>query len=171
MKEGEFFFPLFNFINKGKAQALIHKLKYKNEPEIGELLGNWLAERIKASDSLPPFDLIIPIPLHKSKERKRGYNQSAKIAKGISEKLKIPTRMNILYRISVTETQTAKSKVSRIENVRGIFSIKEKSAVIKGKRILLVDDVVTTGSTVLSAYDYLKTNKAESVSIACIARA
>jgi ComF family protein len=91
-------------------------------------------------------DVIIPVPLHKSRLRKRGYNQSTCFAEGLSQKLNIPVEDNNLVRIRATETQTHRSRFSRFENMQEVFSIKNPEALVN-KHVILVDDVVTTGST------------------------
>jgi ComF family protein len=116
------------------------------------------------------FDLIIPIPLHHSRKRRRGYNQSAKFAEGLSDSLQIPWDENIVERKIKTATQTRKTKIERWENVKDVFQIKEPDKIID-RRILLVDDVITTGATLEACGHQLLNHGCSELSIACIAEA
>ena len=161
---------LFKFSKSGKVQSLLHALKYKNQPELGIHLGVMYGHRLAESSLANAFDIIIPVPLHRSRKRKRGYNQSAKFAEGMSQSLKIPFSDNIVERIIKTETQTRKSKLNRWENISDVFRVKNIDAV-QNKSILLVDDVVTTGSTLEACANCLLQVGCTRLSIACIAEA
>jgi ComF family protein len=162
---------LFRFSKNGRVQHLLHQLKYRNHPEIGVNLGQYYGEKMKTeSDVCSHTDLIIPIPLHPARKRKRGYNQSAKFAEGLSERLEIPFTDDLLERRIKTETQTRKTKLSRWENISGVFGLKDPGS-IKGKRILLVDDVITTGSTLEACSQVLIDQGCRQLNIACIAEA
>lgn len=134
------------FSKKSKVQNLLHNLKYKGVKEVGSKVGELFGIELKNSTFYNEIDFIIPVPLHKNKLRKRGYNQSEWIAKGLSKSMGIPLDTNSLYRKSDSQTQTKKSRYKRWENVGEIFDVSTK--LIKGKKILLVDDVVTTGATI-----------------------
>jgi len=161
---------LFKFSKSGRVQNLLHTLKYKNQPELGIRLGVMYGDRILSTSLANTFDLIIPVPLHPSRKRKRGYNQSAKFAEGLSQSLGIPFSDDILERTVKTETQTRKSKLNRWQNMTDVFRVKNIEAV-RDKNILLVDDVVTTGSTLEACGNYLVHAGCVSLSIACIAEA
>ena len=162
---------LFKFSKSGRVQHLLHQLKYRNHPEIGVTLGRIYGEKMKNESELPTnVDLIIPIPLHPARKRKRGYNQSAKFAEGLSETLEIPFTDELLERRIKTETQTRKSKLNRWENISGVFGLKNP-ALLEGKKILLVDDVITTGSTLEACSQVLIDQGCPQLSIACIAEA
>lgn len=135
-----------HFQKGGRLQGIIHNMKYKNQKEIGFFLGEMLGKEL-INTSYSSVDLIVPVPLHKSKIRKRGYNQSDYIAGGLSEVLGIPVETEVVKRIISSDSQTKKSRYERWENVMNIFNV-EKPNVIEGKHILLVDDVLTTGATI-----------------------
>lgn len=127
-------------------QKILHQLKYKGLSKLGEHMGVLFGEELKGSEFIEPIDLICPVPLHPKKERKRGYNQSYHFALGLGYSLNIPISNTILKRVVHTKTQTQKSRFERWQNVEGIFDLQNPEP-IEGKHILLVDDVVTTGST------------------------
>lgn len=135
----------FYFTKGSPYQKLIHKLKYKGRKDIGFELGKVYGHELKGS----PFvkaDIIIPVPLHPSRLKKRGYNQSEFIGMGLAETLAIPIKADNLIRENSTESQTRKNRFERFLNMEGKFKVKDVNQVL-GKSILLVDDVVTTGST------------------------
>jgi ComF family protein len=134
-----------HFQKGGRLQNMIHHLKYKNMKEIGTFLGKLFGSELQ-NTPYSQVDLIVPVPLHKSKIRKRGYNQSEWIAKGISEILKVPIEVNAIERYIASDTQTRKSRFDRWENVKNIFRVIDPET-FKGRHILLVDDVLTTGAT------------------------
>src|ERR1035437_946614 len=135
------------FFQKGSSfQKLLHILKYKGNMEIGELLGKYAAIDLLDSPDFSSFDLVIPVPLHPKKYKLRGYNQSEWIGKGICSVLNKPMDTTTLIRVHENPTQTKKSVFERYENTEGIFEVSDL-AVLEGKHVLLVDDVLTTGST------------------------
>lgn len=161
-------FLLLKFQKKGIVQNLLHKLKYDNRPEVGERLGRILSKRIVDDGYGHAFDLIIPVPLHKHKMRIRGYNQSAVIGEGMGKILEIPCDDFIISRKKSTHTQTKKSKIERWENVNDAFKVSYPDQVL-GKRILIVDDVITTGATIEACAKSLLEAGASEISIACLA--
>lgn len=138
---------LLYFKKGGKVQNIIHNLKYKNQTGLGIKLGKLIGDRLNSAPDYMDIDLIIPVPLHKKRERSRGYNQSELIARGISAVLNISVNSNTLIRTITTDTQTKKGRYMRFENMRTVFSVKN-SEILAGKHILLVDDVITTGATI-----------------------
>jgi ComF family protein len=135
------------YFTKGeKMQHLMHNFKYKGNQKIGNLLGSIAGEQLLKSPVFKGVDVIIPVPLHKSRLRKRGYNQSMCFAEGLSEKMEIPVDENNLIRLRATETQTHRSRFSRFENMQQVFTLINPEA-LRNQHVLLVDDVVTTGST------------------------
>jgi len=158
------------FRKSGIVQHLLHQLKYNNHPEVGVKLGLTYGRELEQVGFQNEFDVIIPIPLHPTRLRKREYNQSAKFTEGLSHSLRIPWAESISIRKTTTSTQTKKSKQERWENVEGAFGIQSAEKIV-GQRILLVDDVVTTGATLEACGQHLIKNRCGSLSIACIAEA
>lgn len=156
------------FVKEGKAQKLLHKLKYENHPEVGEMLGQWYGFNLQESGYAQAFDLIVPVPLHKSKRRKRGYNQSDSFAKGLSFSLEVPWNPKVVSRVKNSETQTSKGRIERWQNVEEIFRLEDGDA-IAGQRILLVDDVLTTGATLEACSMALEKGGSMEISVAVIA--
>lgn len=160
----------FYFFRKGsKFQILIHKLKYKGQKELGIELGRMAGGEIKDS-IFSEIDIIIPVPLHKARKRERGYNQSEMIAEGLSETMEKEYKTDILLRHVYTQTQTKKTLEERRKNVGSAFKINNEDYII-GKHILLVDDVVTTGSTLIACANELLKIKDVTVSVFAVAYA
>ena len=159
---------LYFFSKKGKVQHLIHELKYKNNRDAGIFLGHELGKRLLDSPLYTNIDVIVPVPLHPKRQRKRGYNQSDLIAKGISEITHWPVNHHNLIRASTTATQTKKSRSARWENVKDIFVLRNPDA-FADKHILLIDDVITTGSTIEACAIALSKANAVRVSVAAAA--
>ncbi|RZL15430.1 MAG: ComF family protein [Pedobacter sp.] len=157
------------YFRKGtKVQNLMHSLKYKDKTEVGVKLGNLLGEKLKNSSDYKDIDLIIPVPLHLSKERLRGYNQSKTIADGIAEALTVEVSSTHLLRIKSTETQTKKARYTRFENMQSVFTVKH-AAELENLHILLVDDVITTGATLEACGNALLNVGIKKLSIAAVA--
>ncbi len=158
---------MYYFYKGGKLQNMIHKLKYKGQFEIGVLLGTLLGRELNDS-FFRMVDVVIPVPMHKQKMKKRGYNQSELIASGISRQMKKPLDVLSCIKTVKNETQTNKSRFERWQNVEGIFTITDKDK-LKYNHILLVDDVVTTGSTLEACAHELLKIEGVKVSIATVA--
>lgn len=127
------------------SQNILFSLKYKNNPGLGVYFGKQIGEDMQKMERFSDIDALIPVPLHYKKEFIRGYNQSEVIAQGISQAMNIPVDVTSVVRNTHTETQTKKSRFQRWDNVSKVFDIKSN---LKGyKHIVLVDDVITTGST------------------------
>ena len=161
----------FLYFNKGnKVQQLVHQLKYKGRKDIGVFLGTMYGQTLKYAPQFSCADVIIPVPLHKKKYMKRGYNQSEQFALGLSSAMNIPVNRHILTRTKATETQTRKSRFRRYQNVREIFLANQPEQ-WRSKHLLLVDDVITTGATLESCIQELVAIPDVKISIACIATA
>lgn len=159
---------LFKFVKESRVQHVLHALKYKQQPELGEMLGKVYGQDLLEANFKNAFDLIIPVPLHIARRRIRGYNQSEEFGKGLSEILGIPCDDTYMTRKSMSETQTDKTKLSRWENVEKIFQVINATPIVE-KRVLLVDDVVTTGATLEACGQALIGAGCRELSIACIA--
>ncbi len=159
------------YFNKGeRVQHLIHRLKYKGEKEVGAMAGRILGQDLKSSDSFSTVDMIVPVPLHSSKLRIRGFNQSDFLAAGLAESMKTIACANFLIRRKATATQTRKNRFSRFENVDKVFVLNPDYPA-HPHHFLLVDDVITTGSTLTSCAETLLEIPGAKVSIATIAYA
>ncbi|PKQ63580.1 hypothetical protein BZG02_09435 [Labilibaculum filiforme] len=160
----------YTFSKGSQFQKLIHKLKYHNKKEIGIALGRHFGESLKKSEFFKDIDVIIPVPLHTKKEKIRGYNQAEMVAIGLGTAMQKPIAIKNLVRLIHTESQTKKNKLERWQNVDNIFDLLEPSSLIN-KHILLVDDVVTTGSTLEACAHALLKAEGAKVSIATLAYA
>lgn len=162
-------FAYYKFSKNSNTRKLLHHLKYGNCPELGEITGKWYGQAlIEAGYKAGFFDLIVPIPMHKVKQRKRGYNQCDGIARGLAAVLEIPWASDVLEKKVNTQTQTRKNRMERFDNANSVYGIKNKE-VVKGKRILLVDDVITTGATISMCAHLLLENGCQEVSVAALA--
>lgn len=139
----------YNFVHDSGFRELIHKFKYKGGWRTAEKIGFWYGSELKDSKMYGDIDVIVPVPLHRRKLLKRGYNQSAYLAKGISRALSKPMDGRTVVRTVHNPSQTQLDKEERWDNVRGIFSVTNPGK-LEGKHILLVDDVLTTGATLIS---------------------
>jgi ComF family protein len=135
-----------HFSKKGIVQQLLHNLKYRGHEKIGSFLGKWLGSELSTVDAYTVIDVIIPVPLYKTKLRKRGYNQVAKFGKEIAKALNADYNDTVLVKKKSTKTQVFKGRLTRW-NDEELFSITENKS-LEGKHILLVDDIITTGATV-----------------------
>jgi len=159
---------LLYFRKATKVQQLIHRLKYRSQPQLGFLLGSILGQRLLLSETYSGVDLILPVPLHPKKKRSRGYNQSEAIADGIASMLNVPVGTTQLIRPVVTSTQTKKNRYKRFENMQSVFQSADP-AQLKGKHILLVDDVITTGATLEACAAVVLKGGPSKLSIAALA--
>lgn len=133
------------------VSELIHRFKYKNRPELGFELGKFFGEILFHEQGHENVDYIIPVPLHPKKIRQRGFNQSDFIASGLSKAMKIPVNKTLLKRVLHTDTQTRMNKIQRMKNIQNAFELQvEQKKAYKNQHFLLVDDVLTTGSTLIA---------------------
>ena len=152
----------YYYTRNGKVQRLVHALKYRGMMDVGMAVGAHYGRDLKKSGYYRQIDMIIPVPLHPRKLRKRGFNQSEVFARGLSETMGIPVECRQLVRLKASQTQTRKSRFSRWQNVEGIFAVRDPDA-LSHKRVLLVDDVITTGATIEACSRALQ--KAENIKI------
>jgi ComF family protein len=153
--ELEHAYSIFHFHKIGMMQELIHQLKYKNNQELGTIFGNYYAQIILSHHL--QFDVIIPVPLHPKKLKERGYNQLTTFGKAMAQKLNILYIEDVLIRNTYNQTQTKKNRLQRLENLekQKTFSV-INSHKIEQKSILLIDDVITTGATLIQCCKEIK---------------
>jgi ComF family protein len=160
----------FYFEKAFLIQHLIHQLKYKNNTAIGFYMGEMMGKTLLGSNRFVNIDYLVPLPLYPDKERKRGYNQAAIICNGMCEVMNVPVLTGNVLRQRFTQTQTRKHRTERWENVAGSFTVKDPS-VLKGKNILLVDDVITTGATLEACGSVMLQTEGVNLYIATLAHA
>lgn len=159
------------YFHKGSAmQLLIHELKYNNAPSLGYFLGELMGMQMLEAKMELNIDGLLPLPMHKKKEKQRGYNQALLIAKGISSVTGIPVIEDAVIKTKSTSTQTNKQRIERWKNASGNFSI-VKPEQLQHKNLLLVDDVITTGATLEACGSLLSKLPGTRLSIATLARA
>ena len=159
---------MYYFNRKSPIQKALHLLKYKNQPQIGVDIGRRFGRLLAQSPLFAGVEAIVPVPLHPSKERLRGYNQSVMLAQGLAESLQIPVFANTLFRQNASVSQTKKKRMERFENVSTVFAVQHPRR-IQDKHILLVDDVLTTGATLESCGKILLEIPGTRLSMATIA--
>jgi ComF family protein len=159
---------LFYFEKKGIIQSLIHDLKYRGNKELSFHLGQWLGDLLIDAGWKDKIDMVIPVPLHKQRMRERGFNQVEGFGKSIAEKLRASYSDHILKRRSNSKTQVFKSRLARTEVVQNHFYVKDNQD-LSGLKVLLVDDLVTTGATLEACYLALKQTGIHKLSIATMA--
>jgi ComF family protein len=156
------------FVKGGKVQRIMHEIKYKDNQELGEMLGRMYGSELREIGFSTQFDVILPVPLHKKRLIIRGYNQSDCLAKGLAESLGIEWRDDVLKRGIETETQVAKSRLERYENMQDVFYV-ENFEGLEDKRIVVLDDTLTTGATLESCVLALNDAGAKNVSVIAMA--
>lgn len=159
---------LYSFRPKSKIQKLIHSFKYHGNTNLAFALGQEMGKQICKSKLFGQIDLIVPVPLHPKKQRKRGYNQAEILAAGMAKEMCVDLNPELLIRAKMNSTQTNKSAAERWQNVEGIFQFGEPKASY-GKHVLIVDDVITTGSTLESCAQEILKAEGNKVSVACLA--
>lgn len=160
----------YQFTKGSKVQNLLHQLKYKGNNEVGIKVGFLMGKDLIKKELYKNIDFIIPVPLHPKKFKKRGYNQSEEIAKGLAKSMCIELDTDFLKRGVFTETQTKKGRFNRWKNVEDVFVVNTSQALI-GKHVLLVDDVITTGATIEACAQKLLTAGVQKISVVAIAYA
>lgn len=155
---------LFYYNKYSEYKNLIYLIKYHSYRGLGEYLGRMLGERIAAECGA---DCIIPVPLHKKRERERGFNQAYEIAKGVSEVLRIEICNDVVFRVQNNVSQTGKSTSERLENVQNIFELRQPQKIC-GRHVLLLDDVITTGATIGSCLRVLAAAGNVKFSLGCL---
>jgi ComF family protein len=156
------------FLRHGRVQHLLHQLKYQGQQQVGQALGQLYGAELATAGLGAEFDLIVPVPLHRRKLARRGFNQADAFATGLAASLPCPSSATALRRTEHTASQTRKSRAERWQNVAAVFEV-AKPHEVAGRHILLVDDVLTTGATLEACGAALLAAGAKAVSIATIA--
>lgn len=158
---------LIQFQKRGLTQDLLHSLKYRGRKELSSFFGKWLGAELAENHKYREIDMVIPVPLHKQRLKKRGYNQVEGFGKELAKALEVPYRDDILVKISKTGSQVFKTRILRFETEAVFFN--QKTDEIKGLHILLVDDIITTGATLENCALQLLKSENVKISIATIA--
>ena len=170
-------FPLgraaaFFYYRPGDSYAeVIHLLKYKGRSDLGCAMGRIMAKELTVQGFFEGVDVLIPVPLHEKRLKQRGYNQSERIAAGISEQTGIPVWPAAVRRVKYTETQTQKTAQERFENMKDVFKLNMSAAELQDKHVMLIDDVLTTSATLTACADSMKDIKGITISILTLALA
>ncbi len=138
---------LFYFDKKSHVQQLIHNLKYRGHEDVSGFLGNWLGSDLQNIPAYKNIEYVLPVPLHRLRKRKRGYNQVEGFGRAIAQKLEVPYEDGVLYRTANTRKQVFLTRFFRGSDIINSFAINHADA-LKGRHILLVDDLITTGGTI-----------------------
>ncbi|WP_299834154.1 phosphoribosyltransferase family protein [uncultured Tenacibaculum sp.] len=150
------------------TQKIIHELKYNDREDVGDFLGNWFSYELSNSKRFTDIDYVIPVPLHKKKLKKRGYNQVSSFAKSLAKNLNSNYNEGKLVRVSNSKTQTKKSRFDRYSESSSKFKLID-TTFFENKHVLLVDDVITTGATIESCINALNATKDIKISVATMA--
>lgn len=161
---------LLYFYRNTVAQSILHELKYNNNPDIGRFMGRIHARLLRDEANFTPDDdtVLIPVPLHRKKLRKRGYNQAEEYAKGLADILKIKINSTALVRKKYADTLTKRGRILRWLTLKEAYKL-ERPQEITGKHCILVDDVFTTGATLERCYHEVKKADIKSISVFTIA--
>ena len=157
---------LFYYEPHAETARILYELKYKNHPEIGVVMGRMMAKELMKSGLFEDIDALVPVPLAKKREHERGYNQSLELAKGVSEVTHLPIADQVVRRTKFVDSQTHRGRWERNENVEGVFELVDGDS-LSGKHVLLIDDVVTTGATIIACAQEMQ--KASNVRISVLA--
>ena len=160
---------LMQYNPNSTAAMLIYKLKYGNRPDIALWFGRYIASMLSAKPLFDDIDLLVPLPIHKRRERERGYNQSHEIARGIGDITNIKVRNDIIERSRYTASQTTLAHKDRASNVANAFSLLRPEE-IEGKHLLLIDDIITTGATIAACGQALAEAKDVRISVMTVGR-
>ncbi|RNC92460.1 MAG: ComF family protein [Allomuricauda sp.] len=156
------------FTRQGTVKNLLHHLKYKNQKEIGFFLGEWYGSVLQKDKGLPDIDVVVPVPLHARKLRKRGYNQVTAFAKRLAFHLNSTFSDQMLIKTTDTRTQTKKNRLFRWQNVQDLYELVHPDQ-LRHKTVLLVDDVITTGATIEACAKALQKAKGITIYVATMA--
>lgn len=157
------------FLYKKTVKKILHLIKYRNKIKLALYLGNYFLDIIRENEITKNIDYIIPVPIYKTKLKKRGFNQSEVFSKIVAKNLNIKMLNNILHRYKPTIPQSELSKKARLKNIKGVFKI-ENNDILRNKNILLIDDIYTTGATVNECSKLLKNSSVATIKVATVAK-
>ena len=157
---------LFYYEPHAETAQILYEMKYKNHPEIGVVMGRMMAKELMRSGLFEGIDAIVPVPLARKRERQRGYNQSLELARGVSEVTGLPIANKVVRRTKFVGSQTQRGRWERNENVEDVFELVDSDS-ISWKHLLLIDDVVTTGATIIACAQEMR--KASNVKFSVLA--
>lgn len=161
-------YALLRFSKKGLVQHLLHNLKYKGHEQVGEFLGEWLGDVLRDHPIFKSVDVVIPVPLHSKRMRQRGFNQVHKFGKKLADALECDFDTQVLQKTKATTTQVFKDRIRRWMNDDALFVVTDYES-LKGKHILLVDDIITTGATIETCANALSKIEDITLSVASMA--
>jgi competence protein ComFC len=165
-------YSLLYFEKGNSTQKILHNIKYENKKKLTFEMGKKIGEKLKNTNLINEIDVLIPVPIHKNKKFERGYNQSYLLSKGISSVIKIETNNQLIFRKKNSKSQTRLNKFLRWENAQNTYSISTKFINQQINHIAIIDDVITTGSTIESiSQEILKTNPNIKISVISLALA
>lgn len=151
-------YHLLNYRRGSMASKLLHAIKYQNQKDLAILMGNEVGKSLIRSTAISTIDAIVPVPMHEKKVRKRGYNQAELLANGISSITGVPVWSDFLRQMRLTESQTVRGRSDRVSNSGNKYQLNVNLNNLQFKHILLVDDVMTTGSTIMAAEHAIRTS-------------
>lgn len=161
-------YSFLKFNKQGLAQKLLHELKYNHNQELGVLLGKLMAKDLQYKNINIEADCLVPVPLHKKRYRERGYNQSEMLANGLSSVLNIPVNTTLLGKSRETKSQTQKGRLARLSNSMGCYELLDP-VTSEGLKVILIDDVITTGATLEACSTPLSQGNIQSISVVSFA--
>lgn len=161
-------YALLRFSKKGLVQHLLHNLKYKGHEQVGEFLGDWLGQELSHHEIFKSVDVVVPVPLHSKRLRQRGFNQVHKFGKKLADALGCEFDTQVLQKTKATPTQVFKDRIRRWMNDDALFVVTDYQT-LKGKHILLVDDIITTGATIETCANALAKIEGITLSVASMA--
>lgn len=157
---------------EGRLRSAIHRLKFEGRMELGPILGDLLAGFVCGVPALADPDIVVPVPMHRIRLSERGYNHATLLAQPVAEALRAPFTEGVLMRVTATAPQTGLRRDERHANVRGAFGLLSAGAdIVRGRSILLIDDVLTSGATVAECARVLLASGAAVVRVATLAMA